>query len=187
MAGTAPSVSSSSNRRVGMTMLGVAAAMLGIGYAAVPAYRIFCQKTGYGGTPARASEAQAGGVKALVGKTMSIRFDSNVEAGMRWAFSPEQVTRTVEIGKRSLAFFDAENLTDHAITGRASYDIQPDSAARYFTKIQCFCFSLQTLAPHQKVRMPVIFYVDPKFVDDPENADVRQITLSYTFHPATKG
>ena len=163
-------------------MLGVALAMLGVAYASVPLYRIFCQKTGYGGTPARATEAQASSVQALAGHTMSIRFDSNVEAGMPWAFAPEASTATIGLGVRKVAFFDAENLTDHPVTGRASYNIEPESAAPYFTKVQCFCFTLQTLAPHQKVRMPVVYYVDPRIAADPENADVHQITLSYTFH-----
>ena len=175
--------SSARNLRVGLVALAVALAMLGLGFAAVPLYRIFCQKTGYGGTPARASEAQAGSVKALAGHTISIRFDSNVESGMRWAFKPEHTTQTVRIGARSLALFDAQNLTDHPITGAASYNIEPESAARYFTKIQCFCFTLQTLQPHQAVRMPVIFYVSPKILDDADAAGVTQITLSYTFHP----
>ena len=170
------------NRRIGVIMLGVALTMLGVAYASVPLYRIFCQKTGYGGTPARATEAEANSVQALAGHTMSIRFDSNVEAGMPWAFTPEASTATIGLGTRKMAFFDAENLTDHFITGRASYNIEPESAAPYFTKVQCFCFTLQTLAPHQKVRMPVVYYVDPRIAADPENADVHQITLSYTFH-----
>ena len=170
------------NLRLGAIMLGVALAMLGVGYASVPLYRIFCQKTGYGGTPARASEAEANSVQALAGHTMSIRFDSNVEAGMPWAFKPEASTATIGLGVRKMAFFDAENLTDHPITGRASYNIEPESAAPYFTKVQCFCFTLLTLAPHQKVRMPVVYYVDPRIASDPQNADVHQITLSYTFH-----
>ena len=174
------------NRRVGLMMGVVALGMLALGYAAVPLYRIFCERTGYGGVPARASEAEAGAVRALAGKTMSIRFDSNVEAGMNWGFAPEVTTRTVGIGVRSLAFFDAENRTDHPITGRASYNIEPESAAPYFTKIQCFCFTLQTLAPHQKVRMPVVFYVDPAIMRDAANADLRQITLSYTFHAVAR-
>lgn len=161
--------------------------MLGAGYASVPLYRLFCQKTGYGGTPARATEAQAGGIRPVPGKVMSIRFDSNVESGMRWGFTPEATTKTVTIGARNLAFFDAENLTDHAITGQASYNIEPESAAPYFTKIQCFCFTRQTLQPHEKVRMPVLFYVDPAILKDKDAADVTQITLSYTFHDVTQG
>ena len=169
-------------RRTALLAAAAAAGMLAMGYAAVPLYRLFCQATGYGGTPARANEAEAQKVMAVAGKTMSIRFDSNVEPGMRWAFHPEAVTRTVGIGVRQMAFFDAENLTDTAITGAASYNIEPEAAARYFTKIQCFCFTQQTLKPHEKVRMPVIFYVDPKIMQDPDAADTQQITLSYTFH-----
>lgn len=171
------------NLRVGMLAAGVALWMLALSYAAVPLYRIFCQATGYGGTPARLSEAQAAGVRKLSGKTISIRFDSNVEAGMPWDFAPEHTTQTVQIGARSLAFFDATNRTDHTITGAASYNISPENTARYFTKIQCFCFTRQTLQPHQTVRMPVIFFVDPKLLDDPDAGDTKQITLSYTFHP----
>ena len=178
-----PNARGPGHRRTALLSGLAAAAMLGVGFAAVPLYRIFCQATGFGGTPARASEAQAGAVRALAGQSISIRFDSNVEAGMRWAFRPETTTRVVGIGVRSMALFDAENLTDHVITGAASYNIEPEAAARYFTKIQCFCFSLQTLRPHEKVRMPVIFYVDPKIVNDPDASGVSQITLSYTFHP----
>ena len=179
----APASTSPRNHRTGLIAACVALAMLGLAYASVPLYRLFCQKTGYGGTPARASEAQASGVKALAGRDMSIRFDSNVDPGMHWDFHPEANTMTVRIGARSLAFFSAENLTDHAMTGAASYNIAPDNAARYFTKIQCFCFNQQTLKAHEKVRMPVTFYVDPKLADDPDLKDLTQITLSYTFHP----
>jgi cytochrome c oxidase assembly protein subunit 11 len=170
------------NLRTGLIACLGALAMLGVGYAAVPLYRIFCQKTGYGGTPARLSEAEAKDVRVVPGQSMSIRFDANVDPGMQWRFGPEANTRTVAIGARSLAFFDAENLSDHAITGTASYNIEPDTAARYFTKIQCFCFTSQTLAPHQKVRMPVLFFVDPAILEDPDNKGLEQITLSYTFH-----
>ena len=175
------------NGRVALIAASGALFMLGAGYAAVPLYRLFCQATGFGGTPARATEAQASGVRALAGRTMSIRFDANLESGMRWSFRPEENTRVVRIGARSLAFFDAANLTDRPITGQATYNIEPEAAARYFTKIQCFCFNQQTLAAHQRVRMPVVYYVDPKVLDDPELQGLQQITLSYTFHPAPGG
>jgi cytochrome c oxidase assembly protein subunit 11 len=100
------------------------------------------------------------------------------------ALPPRKTTQTVTIGERSMAFFEAENLTDQTITGAASYNISPDETARYFNKIQCFCFTRQTLRPHEKVRMPVTFFVDPKILDDKDVSDVRQITLSYTFHIA---
>ena len=171
------------NRRVALYTLVLAAAMLGLGYASVPLYRLFCQATGYNGTPKRISEAEAQAIKAD-GKTISIRFDANTDRGMPWMFRPQQTTQSVPIGERRMAIFEARNDSDHAITGRASYNIEPEQAAPYFTKVQCFCFTEQTLAAHQQVSMPVIFYVDPKIAQDPDAADVGQITLSYTFHEA---
>ena len=175
------------NTRVGLIALTFAVGMGGMGYAAVPLYRMFCQATGFGGTPRRASEATAAGVRVVAGRTISIRFDANVDPGMKWAFHPEATTQTVAIGARSIAFFTAENTTDHEITGAASYNIAPDEAARYFTKVQCFCFTRQTLRPHEKVRMPVTYYVDPKLLDDHDVNTLQQITLSYTFHPVEAG
>jgi len=170
------------NRRVAMMAAGVAVAMGGLGFAAVPLYRLFCQATGFAGTPQRASEAKAAGVKAI-GRQISIRFDANVDPGMAWRFAPEQVTQDIAIGARALAIFTAENTSDHEITGAASFNIAPDEAARYFNKVQCFCFTLQHLAPHQKIRMPVSYYVDPAILADKDVKDLQQITLSYTFHP----
>jgi cytochrome c oxidase assembly protein subunit 11 len=156
-------------------------AMSGLGYASVPLYRMFCQATGYAGTTQRAEGKSAPG--AVAGKTISIRFDANHVPALKWTFAPEVPTQIVTIGARNMAFFDAENLTDHAITGQASYNVMPDVAGMYFTKIQCFCFTKQTLKPHEKVRMPVIFYVDPKILGDDTAKDVPEITLSYTFYP----
>lgn len=170
------------NRRVGAIALAAGCAMLGLGYASVPLYRAFCQATGFGGTPRRATEAEAAGVKPMAGRMISVRFDANIDANMPWIFRPEQTTMTVATGQRSLAFFEAENRSDQPITGQASYNISPDEAATYFNKIQCFCFNRQTLAPHQKVRMPVVFFVDPRVGDDKDLAGLQQITLSYTFH-----
>ena len=172
---------SNRNRRVGLIALGIALAMLGLGYASVPLYRMFCQVTGYGGTPRRATEALADTVKPS-GKTISIRFDANVDRTMPWAFRPQQVTEDAQLGERRMAIFIARNDSDRPITGQASYNIEPEQAASYFNKVQCFCFTEQTLAPHQEVSMPVVFYVDPKIADDPDTSDVGQITLSYTFH-----
>jgi cytochrome c oxidase assembly protein subunit 11 len=175
------------NRRVGMMGAGFVLWMVALSYASVPLYRIFCQQTGYGGTPARASEAEAATVTALAGKTISVRFDANVEAGMPWKFKPELSTQVVQIGARKLAFFHAVNTTDKPITGQASYNIEPGEAAHYFTKIQCFCFSRQVLQPHQRARMPVTYFVDPKILTDPDAKDIQQITLSYTFHRVHDG
>lgn len=171
------------NQKVGMMALAFALAMLGLGYASAPLYRLFCQVTGFGGTTQRATEAQAAGVKAT-GTMMSIRFDGNVERGMPWKFYPEHVTDSVSLGARDLAVFIARNETDHPITGVATFNVEPEQAGKYFNKIQCFCFSEQTLQPGQQVRMPVIYYVDPKILQDENAKDIQQITLSYTFHVA---
>lgn len=155
--------------------------MLGLGFAAVPLYRIFCQVTGFGGTTQRASAVEAGAVK-ISGKTISVRFDGNVEFGLPWKFGPSQVSQDMQIGQRRIAFFTAENLSDEPITGVASFNVEPDGAGLYFKKIACFCFNQQTLQPGQKVEMPVQYYVDPAIQDNPDTQYIRQITLSYTFH-----
>jgi cytochrome c oxidase assembly protein subunit 11 len=184
----------SRNHRTGIIMLLVACAMLGLGFAAVPLYRLFCQVTGYAGTTQRATDAQAVDAAQLAqrlkgsagGPTISIRFDSQVERGMPWTFKPLQTTHTIAIGERDMALFLAENNSDHPITGAATFNVVPEQTGAYFNKIQCFCFTQQTLQPHQAVRMPVIYYVDPKILQDPDAKDVQQITLSYTFHEVKK-
>lgn len=174
------------NRRTGLIALSAALAMLGLGYASVPLYRIFCEVTGFGGTTRRVDEAQAATVKDS-GRTISIRFDANVERGMPWQFKPLQTTDTVSIGAKDMALFWAKNTSDEPITGTASFNVEPEQAAPYFNKIQCFCFTEQTLKPHEEVRMPVLYYVDPAILKDPDNKDVQQITLSYTFHVTSRG
>ena len=170
------------NRRVGLIALLAALAMLGLGYASVPLYRLFCQATGFGGTTMRVSQAVADKVKTS-SHTITIRFDGNVERNMEWQFRPLQFTDTVSLGARDMAIFTAKNLSDKTITGQASFNVVPEQAGKYFNKIQCFCFTEQVLKPGQEVRMPVIYYVDPKIMDDPDARDIGQITLSYTFHP----
>ncbi|MDE8652926.1 cytochrome c oxidase assembly protein [Novosphingobium album (ex Liu et al. 2023)] len=171
------------NKRVGVIALAMAGAMLGLGFASVPLYRMFCQVTGFDGTTQRADEAKAASV-SVTGHTISIRFDANVERGMDWQFKPLQVTDTISIGARDMALFWAKNTSDHAITGMATFNVEPEYVGKYFNKIQCFCFTEQTLKPGQEVRMPVLYYVDPAILDDPDAKDVEQITLSYTFHPS---
>ena len=171
------------NRRVALTALGVAASMLGLGFASVPLYRLFCQVTGFNGTTQRVDEAQAATV-AVSERTMSIRFDANVERGMPWTFKPLQTVDTVPIGGRDMAIFTARNDSDKPLTGTASFNVEPAQAGKYFNKIQCFCFTEQTLKPGQEVRMPVLYFVDPAILNDPDTRDVEQITLSYTFHPS---
>ncbi|WP_176597301.1 MULTISPECIES: cytochrome c oxidase assembly protein [Sphingobium] len=169
------------NRRTLIGMAGVGLAMLGLGFASVPLYRIFCEQTGFGGTTKRAAANVQ--VQEAVGHRMSIRFDSNVTPGMPWQFYPERRTQTVTIGARNMAIFIAKNMSDKPVTGTASFNVTPLQAGAYFTKIQCFCFTQQTLQPGQQVRMPVIYYVDPKILTDADNKDTQEITLSYTFYP----
>jgi cytochrome c oxidase assembly protein subunit 11 len=176
------------NRRIGLIMLVFAGAMLGLGFAAVPLYRVFCQVTGFAGTTQVANEEQAASAaRAATGDTISIRFDASLDRGMPWEFRPEQVTETVTIGQRAMAYFIAQNNAAVPITGRASFNVEPEQAGPYFNKIQCFCFTEQTLQPGEKVRMPVLFYVDPKALDDADMNGVEQITLSYTFHVSKTG
>jgi cytochrome c oxidase assembly protein subunit 11 len=173
------------NNRVALIALALALGMLGLGFAAVPLYRIFCQVTGFGGTTQVASEAQAASIKP-VARTISIRFDGNVAPGMPWSFRPERVTQEVRIGERNIAFFIARNNSDQPVTGQASYNVEPEQTAAFFEKIQCFCFTEQTLKPHEEARMPVTFYVDPAILRDKDARDVQQITLSYTFYKLEK-
>ncbi len=172
------------NRRVALIALAAAAAMLGLGFAAVPLYDLFCRVTGFGGTTQVATEADAARAAELSAgaPTISIRFDANTARDMPWLFRPRQTTDTVQIGQRDMAIFEAKNLSSVPITGTASFNVEPEQAGAYFNKIQCFCFTEQTLRPGQEVTMPVLYYVDPKALDDPNMKGVEQITLSYTFH-----
>ncbi len=168
----APGGQSRSNLKVAMIALAVALGMLGLGYASVPLYRMFCQVTGLGGTTQRVDALQASMV-AVSAQTISVRFDANTAPGLPWDFRPEKPTTTVQIGERQMATYLAKNTSGQPITGIASYNVTPVQAGKYFDKVQCFCFNEQTLQPGQEVRMPVLFYVE-------------QITLSYTFYESTK-
>jgi cytochrome c oxidase assembly protein subunit 11 len=152
----------------------------------VPLYDLFCRVTGFGGTTQRATLAQAVDAEQLArsagAPTISIRFDANTASDMPWTFRPRQVTDTVQFGQRDMAIFEAKNESSVPVTGTASFNVEPEQAGVYFNKIQCFCFTEQTLRPGQEVTMPVLYFVDPKALDDPNMADVEQITLSYTFH-----
>jgi cytochrome c oxidase assembly protein subunit 11 len=184
---TAPEIR---NRRLGLLMVLVPLAMLALGFAAVPLYRLFCQVTGFAGTTQRATAAEAIDAaqfaKSAAAPTISVRFDGQVERGMAWTFKPLQTTQTVALGERGMALFLAQNESDRPITGAATFNVVPEQTGAYFNKIQCFCFTEQTLQPHQAVRMPVIYFVDPKILDDPDTRDIQQITLSYTFHEVKK-
>jgi cytochrome c oxidase assembly protein subunit 11 len=152
--------------------------MTGLAWASVPLYRLFCQATGLNGTTGRGLEAPG-----AVDRQVRIDFDTNVKPGMPWKFVPENRSDTVAIGARDMAFFLATNTSSAPVTGTATFNVQPAQAGKYFRKIQCFCFTQQTLKPGETARMPVIFYVDPAILTDPDAADIQTITLSYTFYP----
>lgn len=181
-------MSRKNNNRLGFALFGVAVGMLGLGYAAVPLYEMFCRVTGFGGTTQRATLAQAMDAEQFArsagGKTISIRFDANTARDLPWVFKPLQTTDRVTVGQRDMAIYTARNDTPVPITGTATFNVEPEQAGKYFNKVQCFCFTEQTLQPGQEVRMPVIYYIDPAALDDPNMQGVSQITLSYTFHKA---
>lgn len=159
-------------------LVGVVAVMVSLSFAAVPFYRWFCQVTGYAGT----TSVSTAGSEVVLDRTIKIRFDASLEAGMPWEFRPVQREMEVRIGETNLAFYEAYNPTDRVIAGTAGFNVSPDSAGGYFTKIDCFCFTQQVLQPGERVSMPVSFYVDPSIVDDPDARFLKAITLSYTFH-----
>jgi cytochrome c oxidase assembly protein subunit 11 len=154
--------------------------MLSLSFAAVPFYDWFCRVTGYGGATGVAVAAPG----QILDRTVEVRFDASLERDMPWTFRPMQRTMTIRLGETGLAFYEAHNPTGRPVAGIASYNVTPDTAGGYFTKIACFCFDMQVLAPGETVQMPVTFYVDPAMVADDEGQFVHRITLSYTFHEA---
>jgi cytochrome c oxidase assembly protein subunit 11 len=157
--------------------------MVGLAYASVPLYRAFCEATGFAGTPRRDSAARAPGD---AGRMISVRFDANTSSALPWRFAPVDTHRNVAIGARNIALFTARNLADRAVIGTATFNVTPVQAGQYFTKIQCFCFTEQRLSPGQEMQMPVVFFVDPKILDDPDTRNISEITLSYTFYPVDR-
>lgn len=177
---------SGKNRRIAMLAGFMGLAMLGMGYAAVPLYEIFCRVTGYGGTTQRVGEAQAATIQAT-NRVMSVRFDSNVNSALPWSFKPENPVDRVSVGARDMAIYIAKNNSNRPVVGTATFNVTPVQAGKYFNKVQCFCFTEQLLKPGQTMRMPVLYYVDPAIMDDPETRDIEEITLSYTFYRSKDG
>ncbi|WP_010297984.1 cytochrome c oxidase assembly protein [Candidatus Odyssella thessalonicensis] len=156
----------------------LALGMLGLAFASVPLYRMFCQATGFGGTTKRAISPSAG----IRDRIITVRFNANIDSKLSWQFRPKQTQIKVHVGENSMAFYEAYNYSPQPLTGIAIYNVTPDKAGKYFSKIACFCFDEQQLMPRQRVDMPVMFYIDPAFADDPFMDDVQTITLSYTFY-----
>lgn len=167
------------NMRVLSTCAGLVVCMVALSFASVPLYRVFCQVTGFGGTTQVASIAP----EAILDREITVRFDANISSELPWEFVPEQVSQTLRIGETGLAFFVSESLVDQASTGMASFNVTPPDAGRYFNKIECFCFTEQTLEAGERVRMPVYYYVDPAIAEVERFNDLGTITLSYTFFP----
>ena len=178
-------MSNHKNRKTGFVLGGLVIAMIGLSFASVPLYRLFCQVTGFGGTPQRAVDNV--NHPDLASRFLTIRFNADTDSTLAWKFAPVQSHMQVVIGETELAFYQATNLANQAITGQATFNVTPDKAGRYFYKIACFCFDQQTLHAHQSVDMPVSFYIDPEFLNDPDMVDVKTITLSYTFFRAPDG
>jgi len=170
------------NKSFALYLVSVAIGVVGLSYAAVPLYKVFCQATGYGGTTQKAGEEQAALMRPVKGaRPLKIRFAGNVSSALPWGFTPQQRQVEVVPGETALAFYTATNSSDDPIIGVATYNVLPMKAGLYFNKIQCFCFDEQRLEPNEEVDMPVFFFIDPKFLEDPEMEDVHSITLSYTF------
>ncbi len=166
-------------RRTVLPLVLIVGGMTGLSFAAVPLYDMFCRVTGYGGTTQVAST----GSTEVLDRKITIRFDANVSPKLDWNFKPAQTSMEVKIGESALAVYEAHNPTDQPLAGTATYNVTPEIAGYYFSKVQCFCFTEQVLEPGRRMDMPVSFFVNPAIMDDPEAREVDEITLSYTFFP----
>jgi len=166
------------SKRLAGALVLVAVGMVGLSFASVPLYNLFCRVTGYGGTTQRA-EAES---DVILDRMITIDFDANTAQGMPWSFRPVERKVSLNIGQTGIAFYRATNPTNRTITGTASFNVSPQKVGQYFTKIDCFCFTEQTLKPGETVDMPVTFYVDPEIDADINTNEVETITLSYTFY-----
>jgi cytochrome c oxidase assembly protein subunit 11 len=171
-----------SNKKTLWILTGVAVAMLGLGFASDPLYDTFCRVTGYGGTPGIAED----NLSEVIDRTVVVKFDSNVAAGLPWVFKPEAREMTVQLGASGLAYYTVKNNSPVPVTGVANFNVSPVKAAPFFIKTECFCFEEQTLQPGQEMPLPVLFFVDPQLDEDDRLKDVREITLSYTFFETDK-
>lgn len=169
----------SSNRRVAAICLAFFAGMVGMSYAAVPLYAMFCQVTGYGGTTQRVEQYS----DRVLDQEITVRFDANVAGGLPWDFKPVARSITMKIGETAQAHYTSTNLFPTPTGGRSTFNVTPELAGAYFNKVECFCFTDTTLKPGETMDMPVVFFVDPDIVDVPELKNLKTITLSYTFFP----
>lgn len=174
---------SETGRKRGLTaivLFALVAGMVGLSFAAVPLYSLFCSVTGYGGTTQRAE----GGAERILDQTIVVRFDSTVSGDLPWTVKPEQTKLTLRIGETATMDYVAENRREAATVGTSTFNVSPPSAGIYFNKIECFCFTEQPLGAGETAEMPVVFYIDPEFAEDKDTRGISEITLSYTFFPA---
>lgn len=181
MSQTAPSETpvAKRNAKVALICAVTFVGMVGAAYASVPLYRAFCQLTGFDGTIRKASAAPT----AAIGKSVTVRFDANIR-DLPWTFTAEQTAQTIKIGNTGLAYFKVTNNGDKPITGHAVYNVVPEQAGAYFQKLECFCFSDQTIAAGKTVEFPVVYFIDPQYAADMDTKGKGEVTLSYTFYPA---
>ena len=166
------------NSVLAWAVVAVIVGMGGLSFAAIPLYRLFCAATGYGGTPNIGLAAAPGSS----GQTIRVRFNADTTPGLPWVFGPDQMEIALNLGDEQVAFYHAENKSSRPVTGMALYNVTPEKVGKYFHKTACFCFNKQTLSPNQSMEFPVSFWVDPAIRSDPSTADVKVITLSYTFY-----
>jgi cytochrome c oxidase assembly protein subunit 11 len=170
------------NRVMAVACIGFFAGMVGMAYAAVPLYDLFCRVTGYGGTTQRVEQYS----QTVLDKDVKVRFDANVSGGLAWQFKPVQRDVTIKIGETTQIAYEATNVSSRPLSGRAAFNVTPQIAGAYFMKVECFCFTDTELQPGETMEMPVVFYVDPAIVDVQELKNINTITLSYTFFPLTE-
>ena len=162
-------------------VLAAVAGMTGLAFAAGPLYDAFCRMTGYGGTTQEAVAAPS----QVLDRSIQVRFDANIAPGLPVEFTPNQISETLQIGATGLAFYTVRNLSDEPVLARATYNVTPHVAGPYFAKLECFCFQDRLIAPGEVAELPVVFFVDPEIVTDPDTAEIRTLTLSYTFFRST--
>lgn len=170
---------SSRHARVAVICGAIVVGMIGLSYAAVPLYQMFCRTTGFGGT----TQVAIAPSDKVLDRTIVMRFDANISKQLKWKFEPIENKFDMRIGENRIAKYRATNISDHTTTGTAAFNVSPEAAGIYFNKIECFCFTEQTLKPGESVEMPVSFYVDPEIVNDPDANKITELTLSYTFYP----
>jgi len=174
------------NKRLALIMSGCVAGMLGLAFASVPLYDLFCRATGYGGTPKVDTARENLKQGASDGQVIRVMFDANVSKNLDWSFKPDMVQVDVRPGVETLAIYRAKNTGAKPVVGTATFNVSPVKAAEYFAKVQCFCFTEQELQVGEEMPMPVSFYIDPEIFEDPNTQDVHDIVLSYTFYPAAE-